>query len=151
MRVRRRIVWPTVAGALFSLAIGGSFFAFGVWQVWTTYSFLGGATDVSAVVLDSGRNCDDDGDCTYWPTLAVETGADTPKEMRTQFGSSMYYRSEGSTITVHYNPDYNYVRMPGTEELWLLGFAAIFFGGLGLLICGVAVWSGLIERVEEED
>ena len=150
MGTRRRIVWPTVAGALFSLAIGGSFFAFGVWQVWTTNSFLSDAQDVSAVVIDSGESCDDEG-CTYWPTVSVDTGAGQPQEMRTQFGSSMYETSEGQTIDVLYNPAYSYIRMPGGEELWLLGVAAIFFGGLGLLICAVAVWSGLTERIKDDD
>ena len=150
MTLRRRIVWPTVAGALFSLAIGGSFFAFGVWQVWTTYSFLNNGQAVPAIVIDTGESCDDDG-CTYWPTLSVDIGAGETHQMRTQFGSSMYERSEGQTISVHYNPSYSYVRMPGAEELWLLGFAAIFFGALGLLICGVAVWSGLTEKLDKPD
>ena len=118
------------------LTVGGGFAAFGGWQLWTTWAYLGDAVTVSAEVLAANESCDDDG-CTWWPEVAFETPGGEARTARTQFGSSEYGFSEGSRIDVLYNPAYDYVRVPGTGNLWLLGAA---FFALGLFAVLPALW-----------
>ena len=136
MAGRLHIDWPTLAGALLFLVIGGGFAGFGGWQLWTTAQFMKNAETVEAIVVDAHESCDDDG-CTWWPEFARDGPDGQPIQQRTQFGSSAYGMSEGSRQTVLVNPDFAYVRMPGTDNLWLLGGAFFGFGALGLT---VAIW-----------
>ncbi len=131
-----KVDWPTAAGALFFILMGGGFGGFGGWQLVTTYSFLNGAVPVTATVHEQRESCGDEG-CTYWPDLALITPSGQDIILPTQFGASSYGYSEGSEVTVHYNPDYAYVRVSGGSELWLLG--AGFFA-LGSLVFCLGIW-----------
>lgn len=117
------------------ILIGGGFAIFGGWQLYATRSFLSSATQVQAQVIDSHENCDNDG-CTWWPEFTVTDATGAQVMLQTQFGSSAYQMSEGEIVTVHVNPDFDYVRIPGTSNLWLLG-AAFFALGFPTALLGV--------------
>lgn len=131
-RGRLRVDRDSAIVAAGMLIIGGGFAAFGAWQLWTTWAFLGDATTVSAEVLAANESCDDDG-CTWWPEVAFEIPEGEAGTARTQFGSSDYDFGEGSRIDVLYNPAYEYVRVPGADNLWLLGGAFFFLGMFGVI------------------
>ncbi|WP_375173037.1 hypothetical protein [Pseudooceanicola sp.] len=128
--------WPTFWGAVFFLLIGGGFAIFGGYQVVTTYAFMGTAEERPATVLENPDRCDDDG-CTWWPTLQVQEADGTERVTRTRFGASNYGWGEGAEITVLSNRAYDYVRIPGADNLYLLGGA---FFCIGMLPVVIAFW-----------
>lgn len=132
----RRVDWPTFWGALGFLVIGTGFATFGGWHLWVTWDFIVDAEPVQAIVLDAHESCDDDG-CTWWPELSFTDSSGDTRVMRTQFGSSDYGFSEGSTITALHNPAFTYLRIPGFGNLWLFG--AMFFG-LGAFVAPIGAW-----------
>lgn len=134
---RIRVDWPTFWGAVFFLVIGGGFAIFGGYQLGTTFAFMNAAEERPAVILSNRESCDSDGDCTWWPTLRVEEADGTLREARTRFGASNYGWSEGAEVTVLSNRSYDYVRMPGADNLYLLGGA---FFALGMLPVIIAIW-----------
>ncbi len=147
---RYRVDWPTAAGAIMFILVGGGFATFGGWQLWTTHQFLQEGAEVQAIVVEQNENCDSDG-CTYWPELSLTDPMGVTKSMPTQFGSSAYGYSEGSEIGVLFNPHYDYVRVIGTSNLWLLGGA---FFGLGFPVCLLGFWLMFTHtawRVEEPE
>lgn len=131
-----RVDWPTFWGAIFFLTIGGGFALFGGYQLATTYHFMQNASPVPAVVTQSAESCDDDG-CTWWPTLVFTDAGGQQTSLRTRHGASNYGWSEGSEITVLHNPGYGYLRIPGIDNLYLLGGA---FFTLGMLPVVIAIW-----------
>ena len=128
--------WPTAAGAMMFVLVGGGFAVFGGWQLLTTYSFLQNASEAQAIVIDSNESCDSDG-CTYWPDFSLTDPAGQERILPTQFGSSAYGYGAGSEVTVKFNQDYDYVRVTGTSNLWLLGGA---FFALGFPVCLLGFW-----------
>jgi len=132
---RIRVDWPTFWGAVFFLLIGGGFAIFGGYQVITTYDFMKAAEPRTALVIDNPSNCDDDG-CTWWPTVQV-SGEPEGQTRRTRHGASNYSWSEDSEIDVLVNPAYDYVRIPGADNLYLLGGA---FFAIGMLPVVIAIW-----------
>lgn len=132
-----RVDWPTFWGAVFFLLIGGGFAGFGGYQLITTYVFMTGASERLAVVLSNPENCDSDGDCTWRPTLSVSEADGSLYEARTRFGASNFGWSEGTELTVLRNPGYPYVRMPGADNLYLLGGGFFLIGMIPVVI---ALW-----------
>ena len=128
--------WGTLSGAFFFILIGGGFAAFGFYQLVTTWQFLSDAVPVEARVAENPESCDDDG-CTWWPTMTFEDANGNEILRPTRHGSSSYGYSEGSELTVLVNPDYNYVRLPEADNLWLLGGA---FAALGTLPFVLGFW-----------
>lgn len=118
------------------VVVGGGFAVFGGWQLWTTHTFLQNATELSAVVLNRNENCDSDG-CTYWPDFILTDPRGQILVLPTQFGSSAYGYSEGAEVAVLFNPSYDYVRVTGASNLWLLGGA---FFALGFPVCLLGFW-----------
>jgi len=117
--------------------IGGGFAGFGGYQLVTTYQFLPGATEVVAEVIENPESCDDDGGCTWWPRFQL-TAPDGAKILtKTQFGASNYGYGEGAEVRVLHNPDYDFVRIPGGDNLWLMGGA---FFAIGMLPVIIAFW-----------
>ncbi|MGR3615890.1 MAG: hypothetical protein ACU0BB_07590 [Paracoccaceae bacterium] len=86
-RGRIKIDWPTAAGALMFILVGGGFAAFGGWQLVTTYDYLGSATEYPAEVVENPENCNSDNECTWWPRVSFTTDAGETLELKTQFGS----------------------------------------------------------------
>ncbi|MDU8910893.1 hypothetical protein [Aestuariicoccus sp. MJ-SS9] len=126
---RFRVDWPTFAGAMMFILFGAGFGGFGLWQLVTTFSFLRNAVPIEALLVASNRSCDDDG-CTYWPEFSFQSPDGIPHSLQTQFGSSAYGWAEDSTQTILYNAGYGYVRIPGADDLWLLGGGCFALGGL---------------------
>ncbi|WP_407493287.1 hypothetical protein [Pseudooceanicola sp. MF1-13] len=132
---RIRVDWPTFWGAVFFLVLGGGFAGFGAYQLTTTFDFMAAAEPRAAIVLDNPSNCDDDG-CTWWPTFQVQGDAEG-QTRRTRHGSSTYSWSEDTEVDVLVNPAYDYIRIPGADNLYLLGGA---FFALGMLPVIIAIW-----------
>jgi hypothetical protein len=132
-----RVDWPTFWGAIFFLVLGGGFAIFGGYQIVTTHAFMRAAEERPAIILHNPASCDDDGGCTWWPTLRVTEADGTGREARTRFGASNYSWSEGAEITVLSNRAYGYVRIPGADNLYLLGGA---FFALGMMPVVIAIW-----------
>ena len=136
MAGRLRVDWPTFWGAVAFLVVGGGFAIFGGYHLVTTRAFMAGATERPALVLLNPASCDDEG-CTWWPTLRV-TGPDgAERDLRTRVGASNYGFGEGTELTVLSNPEYDYVRIPGAGNLYLMGGA---FFALGMLPVLIAIW-----------
>ena len=135
-RGRLRPDWGTLSGALVFILIGGGFAAFGFYQLVTTWQFLSDAEPVEARVIENPESCDDDG-CTWWPTLAFVDPDGSEVMKPTRHGSSNFGYSEGTELTILVNPDYDYVRLPAADDLWLLGGA---FAALGTLPVVLGFW-----------
>ncbi|MGV6810835.1 MAG: DUF3592 domain-containing protein [Brevirhabdus sp.] len=134
---RLRVDWGTFWGAIWFLVIGGGFAGFGSYQLVTTYQFLPGAAEVMAEVVENPESCDDDGGCTWWPRFRLIAADGAEVHTKTRFGASNFGYGEGTKVRVLYNPDYTYVRIPGRDNLWLLGGA---FFVLGMLPVVIAFW-----------
>lgn len=89
------------------------------------------------LLLKTPESCDDDGDCTWWPRLRYKDAKGVTHEAETRFGASKYGWNEGTEIEALYNPGYHYLRIPGADNLYLLGSA---FFALGLLPVIIALW-----------
>lgn len=135
-RGRIRVDWQMFAGCAFFLMIGGGFAIFGGYQLVTTHLFMRDAVPLAATVIENPESCDDDG-CTWWPTVRFDDPDGVVREARTRHGASNYDWGEGARIDILYNPRWTYVRVPGADNLYLLGGA---FFALGMLPVCIAVW-----------
>jgi hypothetical protein len=132
-----RVDWLTFWGATLFLLVGGGFAGFGGYQLWSTHIFLKEAGTAKAIVIENPESCDDDGECTWWPLLQFSDATGAIHERKTKFGASNYSWGEGSEIDILYNPSFPYVRVPGNDNLYLLGGA---FLALGMLPVAISVW-----------
>ncbi|MEM0946851.1 MAG: DUF3592 domain-containing protein [Pseudomonadota bacterium] len=135
-RTRLKVDWGNFWGAIWFLVIGGGFAIFGGYQIWVTTVFLRNAEPVRAVVLENPSSCDDDG-CSWWPRVSYVTPEGISRETKTQFGSSSYGWNEGAEIDILHNPAFDYIRIPGGDNLYLLGGAFFVLGSLPVVI---AIW-----------
>ncbi len=136
-RTRMKVDWGTFWGAIWFLAIGGGFAVFGGYQLWSTHLFLQDAQPLRSTVIANPANCDDDGDCTWWPRVRYTDPAGASREARTKFGASNYGWNEGSQIDILHNPRFDYIRIPGGDNLYLMGGA---FFAIGMLPVVIAIW-----------
>ena len=122
---------------MFFITMGGGFAVFGGYQVVTTWQFMQEAQPLQATVAVNPASCDDDGSCTWWPKFWLRDPAGDIRWTKTRFGASNYGYSEDSEVTVLYNPSSPYVRMPGADNLYLLGGS---FFAIGMLPVVIAIW-----------
>ncbi|WP_322867020.1 DUF3592 domain-containing protein [Aquicoccus sp. G2-2] len=134
---RITVDWPTFWGAISFLVIGGGFAIFGGYQLATTYAFTRNATQYEATIVENAKTCDDDGSCTWWPRVQFAAPPDGLQQAKTRFGASNYGWGKGTKIKILSNPAYPYVRIPGFDNLYLLGAA---FFALGMLPVILSFW-----------